>query len=564
MADLRPQRGTGMHHIRASVVGLGLSCALAGALAAQDKSGPVPSTTVTPVAPATEAQHDPHMHSDMTVPKTPQLLTGYGDGGFAISQAKPAAAKFFANGLELHAAFAHRAALAAMNEAARLDPGCAMCQWGQALTGGPTINYNKDAKERAPLLAQAQRARDGATKAGSPKERALTAALITRYTPAKDAATQDRAYAAAMQQVATQFPLDDQIAVLTADALMVAAFTEGGDYDHALLADCLKLLETVLARAPEYSPAIHFYIHATEVVGTPELAVPYAEQLGRLAPHASHLVHMPSHTWYWTGRYHDAAEANRRAVEIDKANAKRLGLGLPQGVWGLPYHSHNVIFGLGGALMAGDSRTALDLARPLVEMAAQRVKPEPANELLAASGYFALARFDPASVLALPQPKLPYLKAAWHYARAESLVWMGDLPGARHERDAIPTFIANGHAADWPHDGTTAAEQMLGITRAVIDGRVAMAEHRWSDAATAFRLGALFEETKEFAYFDDPPAFWYPVRRDLAAALLAAGDAAGAQREAEASLRLRMLDPVAEQILAAARAVLSKDSPLLR
>ncbi len=562
-----------MRRIRIAGTGLALGCALAAALTgvlagpllAQDKSGPEPAAPATAAAaPAAEAQHDPHLHSDMTVPKTAQLLTGYGGGGFAISHATPAAAKFFANGLELHAAFAHRAALAAMDEAARLDPACAMCQWGQALTGGPTINYGKDAKEREPLLALALAARAGAAAAGTPKERALTSALVTRYTPAKDAAAQDRAYAAAMQQVAAQLPLDDQIAVLTADALMVAAFTEDGDYDHALLGAGLKLLETVLARAPEYTPAIHFYIHATEVVGTPELAVPYAEQLARLAPRASHLVHMPSHTWYWTGRYQDAAETNRRAVEIDKANAKRLGLGPPQGVWGLPYHSHNVIFGLGGALMAGDSRTALDLARPLAEMAAQRSEAEPATQLLAASGYFALARFDPASVMALPQPKLPYLQAAWHYARAESLIWMGDLAGARQERDAIPAVIAPGKAADWPHDGTIAAEQMLGITRAVIGGRVAMAERRWGDAATAFRQAAVFEETKEFSYFDDPPAFWYPVRRDLAAALLAAGDAAGAQREAEASLRLRMLDPVAEQILAAARAVLTADSPLLR
>lgn len=558
-----------MRRFRASGLGLlsvGLSCALAGASAAQDKTGPMPSG---PAAPAAEAQHDAHLHSDMNVPRTPQLLAGYGAGGFAISHAKPAAAKFFSNALELHAAFAHRAAMAAMDEAARLDPACAMCQWGQALTQGPTINYGKAAKERAPLLVIAQAARAGAAKTGTAKERALTAALITRYTPAKGTAAQattaqDRAYAAAMQRVAAQFPQDNEIAVLSADALMVAAFAANGDYDHALLADCLQLLEGVLARAPEHSPAIHFYIHATEVVGKPELAVPYAEQLARLAPRASHLVHMPSHTWYWTGRYHDAAEANRHAVEIDKANAKRLGLGPPQGVWGLPYHSHNVIFGLGGALMSGDSRIALDLARPLVEVAAQRSEPEPASELLAASGYFALARFDPASMMALAEPKLPYLKAAWHYARGESLVWTGDLAGARRERDAIPAAIAAGPAKDWPQDGTNAAEQMLGITRAVLDGRIAMAERRWSDAAGAFRSGAQFEETKEFAYFNDPPAFWYPVRRDLAAALLAAGDAAGAQREAEASLRLRMLDPVAEQILAAARAALAKDSPLLR
>ena len=539
-----------------------LTLVLTSTLTAQDKAGKADLPTAA-AAPAAEAQHDPHRHDDMAVPKTPQLLTGYGVGGFAISHAKPAAAQFFANGLELHAAFAHRAAEAAMDEAARLDPACAMCQWGQALTKGPTINYGKDLKERVPLLKLAEAAQAAAARTGTPKERALTTALVTRYAPAKDTIAQDHAYAAAMKSVAAQFPLDNEVAVLAADAMMVAAFTDKDDYDHALLAQCLALLEGVLARAPQHTPAIHFYIHAAEVVGKPELAVPYAERLAGLAPRASHLVHMPSHIWYWVGRYHDAAEANRRAVEIDKANALRLGLDAPKGVWGLPYHAHNVIYGLGGALMAGDSRIALDLARPLVAVAAERDEPEPSSELLAASGYFALARFDPASVMALPQPKLPYLKAAWHYARGEALIWAGDLAGARLERDAIPLAVQTAAAKDWADDGTKQAEQMLGITRAVLDGRIAMAEGRWLDAAKAFRLGAELEETKEFSYFSDPPAFWYPVRRDLAAALLAGGDAAGARREAEAALRLRVLDPVAEQTLAAARAALAKDSPLL-
>ncbi|MCE2842881.1 MAG: hypothetical protein LW689_09020, partial [Novosphingobium sp.] len=108
------------------------------------------------------------------------------------------------------------------------------------------------------------------------------------------------------------------------------------------------------------------------------------------------------------------------------------------------------------------------------------------------------------------------------------------------------------------------AEQMLGITRAVLTGRIAMAEQRWADAAAAFREGAVLEETESFSDFTDPPAFWYPVRRDLAAALLAAGDSAGAQRETEAALALRKHDPVAQRTLAAARARLVLDSPLLR
>ncbi|MBK9012413.1 hypothetical protein [Novosphingobium sp.] len=514
-----------------------------------------------PAAPAAEAQDQQHRHDDAMVPRTATLLPGYGNGGFAVSTGNAEAQKFFANGLELHAAFAHRAAVAAMTEAVRLDPACAMCKWGLALTDGPTINYGKDAKERGPLLVLAREAQAGVRRSGTAKERALTDALVLRYAPGKDTARADDRYAAAMQAAAARFPDDNEILGLAADALMVSAFADdGSDYDHAAMQAAVVLLEKVLKRAPDHTPAIHFYIHATEVIGKPELAEAYADRLAGLAPRASHLVHMPSHTWYWVGRYQDAARTNRAAVELGKANARALGLPDPKGVWDLPYHAHNVIYGLGGALMAGDSRIALDLARPLVERSATDDKARPWSQLLAASGYFALARFDPASVGALPEPKLGYLKAAWHYARGESLVWAGDLTGARAEAAAIPLTLVQGK----PERDAVAAEQMLGITRAVLEGRIAMAEARWKDAADLFRKAAEIEETEEFSDFSDPPAFWYPVRRDLAAALLAAGDAAGAQREAEASLRLRQLDPVAMQVLAAARTALDRDSPLVR
>lgn len=514
-----------------------------------------------PAVPAAESTQDAHRHDDALTPRTAQVLSGYGNGGFAIPGAKPEAQAFFSNGLELHAAFAHRAGVAAMQEAVRLDPACAMCKWGLALVDGPTINYGKDAKQRVPLLALARQAQTALRTSGTAKERALSAALVLRYLPGQNTAKRDRAYALAMQQVAAQFPADNDLLGLTADALMVASFAyEGDGYDHTLMDAAVALLETVLARAPEHTPAIHFYIHTTEVVGKPDLAERYADQLPGLAPRASHLVHMPSHTFYWVGRYQDAAETNHRAVRLGIENAERLGLKGPEGVWGLPYHAHNVIFGLGGALMSGDSRIALDLARPLVGAAGPRDKAEPWWQLLAASGYFAMARFDPGSTLALPEPKLPYLKAAWHYARGESLIWTGDLDGAAKEVAAIPEKVVT----DKPDDEAVAAEQMLGITRAVLTGRIAMTERRWADAATAFRQGAEIEETESFSDFSDPPAFWYPVRRDLAAALLASGDAAGAQREAQASLLLRKFDPVALQTLEAARAVLARDSALVR
>lgn len=60
--------------------------------------------------------------------------------------------------MELGTAFAHQAAIDAMQEAVRLHPQCAMCLWGEAFMSGPTLNYGSDADERKPLLVMARKA----------------------------------------------------------------------------------------------------------------------------------------------------------------------------------------------------------------------------------------------------------------------------------------------------------------------------------------------------------------------------------------------------------------------
>ncbi len=478
-------------------------------------------------------------HADMAAPKSPMLLEGYGNGGFKITTANPKAQAFFDNGMQLAHAFAHKAAIEAMEEAVRLDPACAMCLWGQAWASGPTINFGKTEDEVAKLSDMADKAGKLAETKGTDRERALIHALQLRYKNGGGGKDGDLHFAKAMAVLADRYPEDNEIAVIAADAwLMTHAETAGDRKLNAELA--IPLLEGVLKRSPNDTPAIHFYIHATEDAEVPALAEPYADRLASLAPNASHLVHMPSHTYYWIGRYEDAAKTNMRAVEIGINNAKRLGLGPPDGVWGLPYHSHNVTFGLGGALEAGDAAIALRLGKPLVERSQANTKAGPYAQMIAANGYYAMGRFaDPAEVLALPEPKLPFLIAAWHYVRGEAFARRNDAAEVRREAAAIHG-ITGELSKD---DGSLQAQTMTFIARNVLLGRAAMLEKRPAEAATAFAQAAEMQEGDDFKSVADPPAWHYPIRRDLAAALLDAGNYADAKREAEAALKYRPRDP---------------------
>lgn len=500
------------------------------------------------MASATEAIAQPsnHVgHADMAAPKAAMILDGYGTGGFPITTKVSRAQAFFDNGMQLSHAFAHQAGIDAMKEAVRLDPACAMCLWGEAWASGPTINFGKGSEEVERLSALADEAAALALTAGTDRERAMTHALQLRYHDGGGGKPGDLAFAKAMTVLAGRYPGDKEIAVIAADAWL-QVHSDGHDDDVLNAQMAMMLVEPVLRVDPDFTPAIHFYIHTSELAGVPALAEPYADRLAALAPKASHLVHMPSHTYYWVGRYQDAADRNMQAVRIGLAQAKAMGLPQPDGVWGLPYHVHNVTFGLGGALEAGDAETALALGRPLIERSQAAAKAGPFQQMIAAAGYYAMLRFAPQEMMELPEPKLPYLKAAWHYARGEVFAARKDLAGVRREAEAIRAVTSR----PTQEDGSAFAEHQTAIERDVLGGRAAMLEGRASDAALLFRAAAEEQESAEFSAIADPPAFYYPVRRDLAEALLAADDREGARREAQGALAYRPRDPATTVFLA--------------
>ena len=474
-----------------------------------------------------------------------KILTGYGSGGVAVRTDSAQAQAYFDNGMQLAHAFAHKPAIAAFQEAEKLDPSCAMCAWGEAWARGPTINYTVDDKAQAELAAIADRAARLA-KNGPAKEQKLIAALQLRYHKGGGQGPGDDAFARAMDQLARENPTDNEIAIVAADAWMIPTANRETQ-DH--LPRALELIGGALKRKPDDTGAIHFYIHATEMSGFGGQAEAYADTLQRLAPSASHLTHMPSHTYYIVGRYEDAVRANQAAIKLDVANATRQGLdGDP---WKLIYHSHNVQFATGAALMSGDGPAALAQARATFDHAAGEKTIGSFDLFVVGTAYFAEGRYAQAEdVLALPEPAAErgYLRAMWRYARGEALARKGDAAGVRRELAAIetPTVDIKALGSYGPQ-----MKGMVAVARLVLNGRAAMIEAKPADAARAFSSAAQIED-RVLGRLSDPPGWWYPVRRSYAAALLEQGKADEAAAQARQALRTWPADPVTLAILAQA------------
>ncbi len=89
-------------------------------------------------------------------PGAPELMRDLAGHHHPISTKSGRAQRYFDQGLVLTFGFNHDAAVRSFEEAARLDPGCAMCFWGIANALGPNINWpmGPDSGRRAHAAAQ--------------------------------------------------------------------------------------------------------------------------------------------------------------------------------------------------------------------------------------------------------------------------------------------------------------------------------------------------------------------------------------------------------------------------
>ncbi len=271
-----------------------------------------------------------------------------------MSSTNKEAQAFFDQGFQMMYSFAKPEAVRSFREAWKRDPECAICYWGEGWAWGSYLNAPMTAEESPYAYAAAQKALSLKSRA-TPKERALIDALAVRYVEKFDGAKrveQDRAYADAMQKVSAQYPDDLEIATLYADALFLLEPRRGTrDVNDPNVHRLHQVLEAILARDVHHPGACHLYVHATESTIVPGRAEACAEFLGRSIPGASHINHMPSHTWNEVGRWGDSVRANLEAWHSDQKAAIGQGFAI--------YPEHNLHMLLYAASYDGQGAIAM-------------------------------------------------------------------------------------------------------------------------------------------------------------------------------------------------------------
>jgi tetratricopeptide (TPR) repeat protein len=490
----------------------------------------------------------PSHHSDsagvvqhtISVKQVP-LYEGLSDYLYPISSENALAQRYFNQGLLLSYGFNHAEAARSFQAAAQLDPNCAMCYWGIALVLGPNINAGMD-KDTVPQAWEAlQHAIQlSQQKSTTPREQALIQALVQRYTSqsVKDRQHLDLAYADAMRQLVQRYPQDLDIATLFAESLMDTMpwnyWQDNGQLKPEAV-EIFQTLERVLKQNPNHPGANHLYIHVVEKK-RPELGLPAADRLMKLFPKAGHLVHMPSHIYIRTGRYHDAVLSNQLGIKADNAY---LAQTQAQGIYPLVYKPHNHHFLWFAALMTGQSKIALEAAEQTATVDAKLLAEGDLGGALqhySTIPLFTLIRFGQwDKILATSAPTHLYPKGVWHYARGMALLGKGQLTPAAAELKQLQALATNPKLKEMKIWGFNTTANILDIATQVLSGELAVQEHRYEQAIAHLQTAVKLED----ALIYTEPADWYhPTRQVLAKALLKAGKAQDAEQVYRADLKI--------------------------
>lgn len=459
-------------------------------------------------------QNDPPRHFD-----------GLGHYSRPITTQSAECQRYFDQGLALMYGFNKEEALNAFREAARLDPDCAMADWGIAMADGPDINYTtigaSQAKEAIQALAKAEAGH------ASEVERALIDAALVRYQDPlpSDQGTLFRAYADKMREVWHRFPNDADVGATFAESMMDlhpwAQWRRDGTPEEGTM-EIIDTIRAVLKFSPNHPLALHMYIHAAEGGPHPEWAEEGADRLLTLEPGVSHMVHMPSHTYVRVGRWQDAIDSNAAAI---KANLTGAGLNDP-------YGRHNQEMLGYAAMMIGQRKLAV---AAFDKMFTSLRDGQLDTNASAVDGYTPMnlevrVRFGLwDEILAIPEgpQSWPIGRAVRHCARGVAFAAKGDLASSIAEQKEFETAASAGNQGEV---GRNSGKAILEICRQMLAGEIALAQDH-KDQAIQYLAKAV--EAEDNLNYDEPPDWIMPTRHALGAVLVKAGR----YKEAEAVYR---------------------------
>lgn len=425
----------------------------------------------------------------------PLYESALGDFEYPISSGNEIAQAYFNQGFQMMYAFTKVDAARSFREAQKADPDCAVCYWGEAWAWGSYLNGAMRTTEAPRAYEKIQQALKLSKKNGSIKEKDLIGAFSVRYIKEykrDKRATQDTLYSDQMEKLFKKYQEDLDIGTLYAESLFLLEPRRGtrdvNDPDVAKLHD---VLESILTKDIKHPGACHLYIHATESTQNPEWAEPCAEFIGTSIPGASHINHMPSHTWNEIGRWGDAVTANIMAWHSDMKASVGEGFAI--------YPSHNLHMLAFAASMDGQGAVAIQAGKDYAKLTG--------NNMYHVLTLIRFGRFDEISAVD-ERPTHSIHGGMWDFAQGYAALKTGDLERAKKMKEKILAEADTSSARFRFHS----AEILLSTVAYILEGEIYWENGNLDDAKKSFEKAITFYDALTY---DEPepipfsPRHWY-------------------------------------------------------
>ena len=226
----------------------------------------------------------------------------------------------------------------AFRAVAAADSTCAMAYWGLALNywGNPFVGgpVGEDLRHGAAATVVGL-----ALSAPTARERGFLAAAGALYRDYETTSNPRRlqAYSDTLARVYRDFPADPEVAIYY--ALSLVATASPSDTTFARQRQAAAILNPLFRSFPEHPGLAHYIIHANDSPQLASLGLDAARRYAQIAPSAPHAQHMPSHIFIRLGLWDESIAANQRSLDagIEYARAQHLKGVAPEQFHALDY-----------------------------------------------------------------------------------------------------------------------------------------------------------------------------------------------------------------------------------
>ena len=261
------------------------------------------------------------------IPLLPSALSQPALGRIVFANSGSAAAQAdFLQGVAWLHSFMYEDAIDAFRAAQKIDPSFAMAYWGEAMSFSQPLWHFEEVPQARAVLAKLGPTPDARiAKAKTPREQGFMRAAEALFGSGEKSA-RHAAFAKAMAVVAAAHPEDDEAQAFYALALL--STLPRGDAALPIRKQSGGIAERVFARNPNHPGAAHYILHAYDHGALVSRALPAARAYAKIAPAASHALHMPAHAFLQVGFWDEAAASDEASWNASIAWAKRRGLSI--------------------------------------------------------------------------------------------------------------------------------------------------------------------------------------------------------------------------------------------